>query len=381
MRECLKHSARLERFFGVTIRQFVQSGCFQTCYTEDMSNPQSESIDILKSVLNDFFTGSTEIKSVLRRCSHVCQILAWSEQLSWFQNELNGYPSGAELPWYRKSIPGRCKWYVTGGIYTVIESAVEEGYSAEKEPIEYTEMNVWAGIDWILSAAQSGYFESTGRKSTKYIRLHKKNVETEELKAYDKHVFQTILTNIGNLAFNFASNSYATLQYGDALQDVWQGYRAKVEEQLSAIGFTKHLDTIRNGLNSQNPQDWRAAMWSCRDILHDLATHLWRDQRGTYEYLPGQGDRGKLPVTERYYVNRLGAYLHQKGVVGEMGDYLRAEMERVYNSISTLSELDNRAHSEVTLFDVRTAAIGTYIIVGELVTRTDMQPIIQYQSP
>lgn len=346
-----------------------------------MSNPQSESIDILKNVLNDFFIGSVEIKSVLRRCTHVCQILGWHEQLSWFQNELNGYPSGAELPWYRKSIKGHTKWHVTGGIYTVLDSVVEDGYSAKKEPLKYTEIDVWDGIDWILSAAQSGYVESTGRRSTKYISFREKNVETEEMNVYDKQVFQTILTNIGNLAFNFASNSYAILQYGDALQDVWQAYRAKVEEQLIATGFTKHLDTIRNGLNSQNPQDWRAAMWSCRDILHDLAAYLWCDQRETYEYLPGQGEGGKLRVTESDYVNRLGAYLHQKSVVGKMGAYLRAEMERLYHSISTLNELDSRAHSEVTLTDIRTVAIGTYTILGEIATRTDMKPVTEYCNP
>jgi len=122
-------------------------------------------------------------------------------------------------------------------------------------------------------------------------------------------------------------------------------------------------------------------MWSCRDILHDLAAYLWCDQRETYEYLPGQGKGGKLRVTESDYVNRLGAYLHQKSVVGKTGAYLRAEMERIYQSISTLNELDSRAHSEVTLVDVRTAAIGTYTILGEIVTRTDVKPVTEYCIP
>ncbi len=295
-----------------------------------------------------------------------------------FQNELNGYSDKVELPWYRKSIRGRTEWLVTGGIYTVIESVIENGHSIEKEQPRYTEMDVLAGIDWVISAAQSGYVKGTGRKSSKYIKLRNKEIETEEVNTYDKHVFETIITNIENVAFNFASNSYAVLRYGDALQDVWQTYRAKVEEQLIPIGFANHLDAIRIGLNSNNPQEWRNAMWSCRDVFHDLAKYLWRDRRETYEYLPGQGENGKLRVTESDYINRLGAYLHQKGIVGTTQAYLRAEMERIYQSISTLNELDSKAHSEVTLLDVRTAAIGTYTILGELVTRTDMNPITEY---
>ncbi|MBI2303570.1 MAG: hypothetical protein HYU86_02340 [Chloroflexi bacterium] len=122
-------------------------------------------------------------------------------------------------------------------------------------------------------------------------------------------------------------------------------------------------------------------MWSGRDILHDLAAHLWLDPRKTYEYLPGQGKNGKMRVTEGDYVNRLGAYLHQKGVAGKTGAYLRAEVERICHSISTLNELDSKAHGEVTLSDVRTSAIGTYAILGEIVTRTDMTPVTEYCSP
>lgn len=346
-----------------------------------MSKPQDEAIDILKAVLDDFLSGSVDPKNVLRRCAHVYQILGWSEQLTWFQNELLGYPKDVELPWYRKDIKGRTEWRVTGGFRTVLESVIEDEYRTEEEPTTYTGMDVWHGIDWVLSAAQWGYVESTGRQSSKYISLRSKNVKTREANVYDKHAFQTILTNVENLVFKFVSESYAILCYGDALQDIWQAYRAKVDEHLARIGIGGHLDTIRSGLSSGNPQDWRAAMWSCRDILRDTATYLWQDPRETYEHLPGDGKHGKLQVTQSHYVNRLGAYLHQKGITKETKAYISAEMERIYNSIETLNKLDSKAHDVVTLHDARTAAIGTYIVLGELATRTDMKPITEYRSP
>lgn len=346
-----------------------------------MSSPQDEAIDILKEVLGNFFSRVVDLKNVLRRCAHVCEILNWSEQLAWFQNELFGYPSGVELPWHRKAIRGRLDWLATGGINTVLNKVIEDEHRLGEKPTEYTEMEVWAGIDWVLSASQSGYVESTGRKSSQYISFRHESVETKEVKVYDKHVFQTILSNIENLVFSFVSKSYAVLCYGDVLQDIWQGYRTKVDEQLIPIGFGGHLDTIRTGLASNNPQDWKTAMWSCRDILSDIATYLWQDPRETYEYLSGKGKGGKLRVTQSNYVNRLGAYLHQKAITGKTRAYLHAEMERIYHSIQTLNELDSKAHGVITLNDARTVAIGTYIILGELTTRTDMEPIIQYQSP
>ncbi|MBA7694075.1 hypothetical protein ES703_102677 [subsurface metagenome] len=346
-----------------------------------MSSPQDEAVGILKSVLTDLFNGTADIKNVLRRCAHVCQILSWSEQLSWFQNELNGYSSDTELPWYRKGIKGHTIWRTCGGLHTTIASVVEDKRKTKREPTTCITMDVWVGIDWILSAAQSGYVESTGKKSSRYLRTLEEKVETEEVRVYDKQIFQGILKNIENPVFNFASKSYSVLCYGDAMQDVWQAYRTKVDQHLVAIGLGGHLDTVRTGLNSNNPQDWRAAMWSCRDILHDLAAYLWQDSRDTYEHLPGKGKGGKLGVTQSNYVNRLGAYLYEKGVTGETGAYIRAEMERIYHSIQTLNKLDGKAHNVIALSDIRTAAIGTYIILGELVMRTDMKPVTEYHSP
>ena len=347
-----------------------------------MSSPQDEAIDILKGVLDNFFSGTLDLKNVLRRCQHVCEILGWTEQLAWFQNELLGYPSGVELPSYRRAIRGHIEWLVAGGLHTVVDSVVDDSFRVEEKPTEYTQMDVYAGMDWLLSVAQSGYVKSTGRKSSKYISFRHKNVETTEANVYDKSVFQTVLTHIENSLFNFASKSYAIIQYGESLQEIWQGYRAKVDEHLMSIGFGGHLDTIRTGLSSNNPQDWRAVMWSCRDVLCDMAAYLWQDPRETYEYLPSKGKDGKLGVTQKEYVNRLCAYLHQKGTTGNTGAYLRAEIERIVSSIKTLSDLDNKAHNDVITFDdARTAAIGTYIILGELVTRTDMKPITEYRKP
>jgi len=122
-------------------------------------------------------------------------------------------------------------------------------------------------------------------------------------------------------------------------------------------------------------------MWSSRDILRDTVTYLWQDPRDTYEHLTGDEKDGHLRMTHSHYVNRLGAYLHQKGITKETRDYISAEIERIYNFIETLNKLDSKAHDVITLHDARTIAIGTYIILGELVTRTDMKPITEYKSP
>jgi len=344
-----------------------------------MTTPQEEAASILKLLLDGVFSHTLGIKDILRQCAHVCRILGWTQQRTWFQTELEGYPSGSELPPYRK-VEGRTRWLATGGHHTVLDKVVDDSFSLarerEEEPTEVVSLDVWAGIDWIISVAEHGYAESTDETSERYISFRHRHIEIEKVRQFDKSVFQATIDRLESLAFDFVSEAYSLLRYGDALHDVWQAYSEEVDGHLTTIGFGAHLDAIRNGLSSANPQDWRTAMWSCRDLLHDLADYLWQDTRDTYDHLPGKD--GRLRVTKSDYVNRLSAYLHCKGTTGHAGAYLRAEMERIYGSIDTLNDLDNKAHSGITITDVRTAAIGTYFIIGELVIRTDMQPVRDY---
>lgn len=50
-------------------------------------------------------------------------------------------------------------------------------------------------------------------------------------------------------------------------------------------------------------------------------------------------------------------------------------------SIRSLIELQSQAHGPVMKEDARSVAIATYFILGELVTKTDMQPIEKCGQP
>jgi len=204
-----------------------------------MSNPQDEAIATLKLVLDSFFTGTVDIKNILRHCVHACQILGWNEQRSWFDNELLGYPNGVELPAYRRII-GHTKWVPTGGFGTVLDSVINNQHRTTEEPTKSVNLDVRAGIDFIISAAQHGHREHTGNKSTRYISFRSHNIEIEELNNYDNSLFQIMIQNIENLVFDFVSKSYSLLRYGDVLQDIWQGYRREVDKRLIDIGFDGH---------------------------------------------------------------------------------------------------------------------------------------------
>src|SRR5690606_30428743 len=92
-------------------------------------------------------------------------------------------------------------------------------------------------------------------------------------------------------------------------------HRAIVDAHLEGLGLSEHFSSIDANLRSDNPQDWRGAMYACRSLLDNLADHLWQDPRDSYPPLKGKDDKGKtidMLVTQDKYINRLMAYMNEK---------------------------------------------------------------------
>jgi hypothetical protein len=188
--------------------------------------------------------------------------------------------------------------------------------------------------------------------------------------------YQQCVESLRNQLFSWASQSYSASRVGDLAGDTWSSFRRVVDEALVKLDMGDHLTAIETGLTSSNSQDWRLAMYGVRDVIRDLGNQLWLVADETYPYL--DNDNGKpIRVTELEYVNRLWAYLHQKGVTGRTGKYLRAELRRIH----ALDDFANKAHKGVTQDELRLAVIGIYTVLGELVTRTDLQPVTEVVAP
>lgn len=328
----------------------------------------------LSQVVVDLSHGAVDLKSVIRRCIHVCNLLAWEQPAGWLRSETQGYRLDEQLPWYRRNVPGYIDWR-PHGLDALITKVVEEDFRGSKSKPHIAKDVRWGLADLIIYA-DHGVYMPTGRRDTRWSRLDKEDVEVQEVEIIGKAAFQRLLSQLEDELLDWASRAYKAARFGDVAGDLWRHYRSKVDEFLTNVGLSAHIELINQGLLSSEPQAWRQAMWSCRDLLRDLAAHLWRDPRKTYSHIPG-GDGKPMKVTPDKYINRLAAYLHQKGVTGKAGDYLKAEVARLHS----LNDLDSIAHDKdaVTLEDARLAVIATYTVLGELVHRTDMAPVKRYR--
>jgi hypothetical protein len=307
--------------------------------------------------------------------------LGWSNQYAWFYRDLNGYPLDIQCPEYRQ-VKGNLVWEPDSNMYNNIQwKSEKEIYGKAREDIheEETTLDVWSGIDWIQRAAQYGSREETGETTKSYLRSGD-SITLKQVRIFPAANFSYCVSNIKRITFDFASQAYIQLKFGNAIQSIFDLYRSSIEAKLSELGLSNHLTEIERGLLSDNPESWRSVAYECRSLLADVANFLWRDPRPTYEYLRNK-DGEKLKVTKQESANRLQAYLHQKGFLKKLGKFIRDEVERLWTSIRSLFSYQSKAHSPVSRDDSLTIALSTYFLLGELVLKTDMQPIEQYGQP
>jgi len=350
---------------------------------DDNRSPQIEAIIILQNVNNDLTSPDRDLKIIFRKCQHTCEILGWENTKTWFQQELNGYPTDQSLPSYRR-ILGKRLWEITGSIYDisnwesrVMVNGVDPGIFEEETDI----LEVRAGITWIINASQTGYRELL--TDTKIIEspFDKKNITFRRVRVFSGHAIAESLSQVEKVIFDFVSKTYVQLKYSNMIRSIWEDYQTHVAEAISQLNLTNHLSVIESNLQSKNPEAARLTSFECRNMLNDLANFLWRDKRTRYEFLPGKTVDGKLDVSNGKSGNRLVAYLHQKGVTGTQGKYFREEISHISSVIQSLISYQSEAHEPITDTDARSVAIATFILIGEVVNRTDLIPIETYISP
>ena len=343
--------------------------------------PYDEAVRILTEIINELTAPDRDLLTIVRKCQHICRIVSWDSQSNWFSHELNGYPSNAPLPEYRK-IHGKLIWEPKSSDMdkklwdtSKLMGEIKEEDIAEESIF----INIREGLDWIIKKAKFGYKISKGQ--TKDYWLQSERINLHRVEVSWRAEFSRILEEIERRTFDFASKAYVQIKYSNVIGDIWNEYRKEVDAKLSRLAFGNHFNAIETAMQSENPESQRTAVFECRSLLHDLADYLWRDTRKTYEHLPGTGADDKLLVTSDKFGNRIAAYLHQKGISGKRGKFYREEAERLASSILAIISLQSEAHDKMEYQDIRSVVISTYILLGEIITRTDLKPIEQYGKP
>lgn len=339
-----------------------------------MTTAREEALRLLEQTIEMLTSAEIDLIRCLRMCQHACELLQRPEEVDAFRSELNGYSAEQELPWYRRKVHTVLKWERRTPTDKDITRDLLRGEPEILRP-RTTTQDIRGGISRLIESKEQGLVYRTGREKT--VDVEGKGVAVFEIAKIPSSTVQRVIRGAENRCFDFVSQAYRYLKFGNEVASVFEDYRNKVDAKLADLGLTNAISVAYREVSAKERESWRNAVLGCRNMLQDLADFLWKDKQETYLYLPGQGKGDKLPVTSDKPINRLAAYLHQKGARTSADEFLRKQLERLWDSIDELYDLESKAHRPVTYDDARLSLIMTYLVLGELVFRTDMEPVIE----
>jgi hypothetical protein len=334
-------------------------------------SPQDEALQWLDEVRRQGIRRTRPLLEDLRRCQDACRLLGWTEKYEWFQKELSGYGDADQLPAYRQ-VEGFYQWVRYYG----------PQYETDVRDSQPRKVLFRQRIGELMQMAATGKdYEEWVHESGFVVPAHRYLVPNERM--------QDIAIALGQAVFEFASDSYSALKYGSAITDVWAQYRIQVDRAVSTLGLSNHLDVIEQNLRQHNPQAWQAAAFGCRTLLEMLSEQLWQDPRETYDLLlvpnprrgPNEPREIHPDVRRDKFANRLGAYLHQKAAHDANRYFVVEQTAYLAGAIRALVSWEARAHVAFTRADINSVALATYFLLGELATKTDLQPVTRYERP
>lgn len=345
-----------------------------------MIKQRIEALAIFQDVLSCLMSSSIDLKTIIRKTYFASQTIGWLDQSNWLEKELNGYSPDDEIPSYR-IITGKYEWWAIDCEQDRITWVVHTKFHPYKftnkvvEPIR----KITSNYDWIIENSSIGLLIPTKEINKVYISFKNKEINITKCEMYHAFLFKRLLQALESKLFSFVSNAVTLIKYGNLINDFFEKYQNEVEKKLIELGFEDRLNGIKQMLQTNNPELWRDSGLACRTLLHDIASYLWKDPRDYYENLPGNNKTEKLKVTEDMFANRLEAYLHQKkGFHEKLEEYIRSEIKYLTELIRKLKDLQATAKNELLSSEVISIVVATYFVIGELVQKTDMNPITKY---
>lgn len=166
---------------------------------------------------------------------------------------------------------------------------------------------------------------------------------------------------VGNLAlyrtatYNFALGVYTKWQFGNIAESIFEKKRKKTEPILRKIfpDINQRLISIEQNISSENPEDWKNSVVSCRTLIMEIADTLNPPQ---------------IPEEKSKYINRLKDFISNSGKSGTEKKLLNTLQEELKKRIEFTSDITQGGlHTErPVLKEAENVVLYTYLLIADL---------------
>jgi hypothetical protein len=157
---------------------------------------------------------------------------------------------------------------------------------------------------------------------------------------------------------SYALRVYERWSLGETAETIFELKRKKVEPILLKIfpDFNKRIESIENNLKSENPEDWKSSVASCRTLLMDIADIVNPPKEDS--------EKGK-------YINRLQDFISPKITSQTKKNLLKTFLEELKKRIEyTANATQGAAHKDRPILEeAQDIVLYTYFAIAEIMSR------------
>jgi hypothetical protein len=178
--------------------------------------------------------------------------------------------------------------------------------------------------------------------------------ERQRLKDEAQKIVQ-FLAKYRSETYNFVLGIFTKWQFGNIAQSIFEKKRSKAEPVLREIfpDINQRLNSIELNMASENPEDWKNAVASCRTLLMDIADLLNPAQEA--------GDKNK-------FINRLKDFVAPLVVSETKKQFLKTYFDELKKRIEyTMDMTQGGAHNDrPTREEAEDVILYTYLLIADL---------------
>ena len=198
-----------------------------------------------------------------------------------------------------------------------------------------------------------------------YVSAPWKNTQAESIAAAAFRNARQKLAARRAFIYGFVLAKHFELRVSSAAEDIFELYRAKVDELLGSVvpDELRTLGSITENLRSDNPEDWANAAHSCRRLLQAISDELYPSQDGTVKSKSGK----EIKVGEGNYINRLVLFCEDKMSSNTSQKILSSDLKFIGERLDAVfSGVQKGSHSEIDKSEAQRFVIHTYLVIGDI---------------
>lgn len=311
-----------------------------------MSNKREEALRLAEDLLADIELDRIKPASVARKASRLARLIDDAEAIDWLGFEVSGYPNGGsgKLPTVQWDAAVR-----SGRNYVQIKDGAPQTYVTSTSLTQLQASADSAKIR-LESSESSNQFERNSQQTT----------YSSSMNVIDKVV---------GAIYQYASNLYQELRFGSAVSTAFDNLRSTVDRQISNLvpGATPILTTALENAQTDDPEQWKNAAKACRDLIKATADELRPSGPDIV-----RASNKTIKMGDSNYVNRLVDWIEGASSSKTRKALITADLEHLGRRLDAATNGGNKgAHVDVTKLDASRFIVGTYILLGDILSLTD----------